>query len=163
MLKLSSNIVLNLTIIGLFSSYIAIFTTPVIAGEAIIDRNCRYHRRTPQNIQKIPLQSRATIYFTSGFNANKQKYFLQVLKLPNSTGIFCLFNTNSQKTKKITETQMIQNKQIEKVEKLSDQAATYIVTVKGNKDENIFRAFYKLNLSNPYRPKITPIIKIYKS
>ncbi|MBC1255536.1 hypothetical protein, partial [Trichormus variabilis] len=109
------------------------------------------------------LQSRATIYFTSGFNANKQKYFLQVLKLPNSTGIFCLFNTNSQKTKKITETQMIQNKQIEKVEKLSDQAATYIVTVKGNKDENIFRAFYKLNLSNPYRPKITPIIKIYKS
>ncbi|BAB74745.1 hypothetical protein ACN23B_15280 [Anabaena sp. FACHB-709] len=163
MFKFPINIVLNLTIIGLFSSYIAIFTNPVIASEAIIDKNCRYHRRTPQNIQKIPPKSRATVYFTSGFNANKQKYFLQVLKLPNSTGIFCLFSTNSQKAKKIPETQLIQNKQIEKVEKLSEQAATYIVTVKGNKNENIFRAFYKLNLSNPYRPEMTPIIKIYKS
>ncbi|MBD2252120.1 hypothetical protein [Nostoc parmelioides] len=163
MFKFSINIVLNLTIIGLFFSYVATFTNPVIAGEAIIDKNCRYHRRTPQNMQKIPPQSRATIYFTSRFNANKEKYFLQVLKLPNSTGVFCLFSTNSQKTKKITETQLIQNKQIENVEKLSDQAATYIITVKGNKHENIFRAFYKLNLSNPYHPKMTPIIRIYKS
>ncbi|MBD2343775.1 hypothetical protein [Anabaena subtropica] len=160
---LAKNIVLNLTNFSLCCSYIAIATNPVAAGEPIIDSKCRYHQRTPETFRKIPPQNRATIYFTSGFQANKQKYFLQVLKLPNATGVFCLFSSNYQKNRKITKVQLIQDKQIEKVEKLSDQAATYIITVKGDKNENIFRAFYKLNLSNPHQPKLTPLIKIYKS
>jgi hypothetical protein len=132
-----------------------------MAGEPILDRNCRYHERTRENFKKIPPENRATIYFTSGFNVGKQQYFLQVLKLPNSTSVFCLVNPNTKTNQKISKLQLIQDKKIEKIEKFPDKPATYIVRAEGDKNENVFRVIYKLNLSNPYEPKLSPLIKIY--
>ncbi|BAT52388.1 hypothetical protein NOS3756_13230 [Nostoc sp. NIES-3756] len=161
MYKLSKNSVSALTIFSLYCSNLAIFTNPVMAGEPILDRNCRHHARTPENFKKFPPQNRATIYFTSGFNAGKQKYFLQVLKFPNSTSVFCLINPKTKTNQKINKIQLIQDKKIEKIEKFPDKQATYIVRAEGDKNENVFRVIYKLNLSNPYEPKLSPLIKIY--
>ncbi len=57
---------------------------------------------------------------------------------------------------------IIQNKVIEKLEKHPDQPATYIVTVKGDESGDILNTAYRLNLTNPEQPKVTPLIRVYK-
>ncbi|BCL35050.1 hypothetical protein [Nostoc sp. MS1] len=161
MLKLSKKSVSTLTIFSLYCINLVIFTNPVMAGEAILDRNCRYYVRTPENLKKVPPQNRATVYFTSGFNTGKQKYFLQVLKFPNSTSVFCLVNPHTKTNQKINKIQLIQDKKIEKIENFPDKPASYIVRAEGDKKENLFRVIYQLNLSNPYDPKLSPLVKIY--
>lgn len=152
---------LSLTGLSLLIATISIILKPVNAGEPIIDNNCQYHVRTPEVFRKIPPQKRGTIYLTSAFDVNRKKYFLQVYKFPNSTGVFCLatFNAQPQKLKK---SQLIQDKIIEKVAKDPSRNAIYIVTVRGGKNDEFSRVHYRLNLSNPNQPKVTPIITIYK-
>jgi hypothetical protein len=154
-------IYLSLTGLSLLTGSMAMLSKPVTAGEPIIDNNCQYHNRTQEVFRKIPPQNRGTIFLTSGFEVNNQKYFLQVYKFPNSTGMFCLVKPNSLPLK-LKQAQFIQDKLIEKVEKDSSQKANYIVTVRGDKNDKILRAYYRLNLSNPNQPKVTPIIIVYK-
>lgn len=158
MLSRANLVALSLT--GL--SFVTVNMATVIAGEPIIDRNCRLYQRKPETISKIPPENQGTVYFTSSFKANNQKYFLQVLKFPDSTRVFCLLGTNQQTNQRLTLLNFIQDKQIEKVEKLASQEAKYIVIVKGNNDEDVFRTFYKLNLSNPNQPQITTLVQLYK-
>ncbi|WP_242045456.1 MULTISPECIES: hypothetical protein [unclassified Calothrix] len=152
---------LGLTNLSLLTASIAIISKPINAGEPIIDNNCQYHVRTPEVFRKIPPQKRGTIYLTSAFDVNRQKYFLQVYKFPNSTGVFCLATFNAQ-PQKLKQSQLIQDKIIEKVAKDSSRKANYIVTVRGGINDDFLRIHYRLNLSNPNQPKVTPIIIIYK-
>lgn len=153
---------LSLTGLTLFTGSMASLSKPVIAGEPIIDKNCQFHNRTQEVFRKIPSQNRGNIFLTSGFEVNNQKYFLQVLKFPNFTSVFCLWKTNSRIPQRLTQAQLIQDKLIEKVEKDSSRLATYIVTVRGDKNQNILKTFYRLKLTNPNRPEVIPMVIIYK-
>lgn len=155
-------IALSLTGLSLFAGSITILSKPVAAGEPIIDYNCRFHEITSENVKKISPQSRGTVFLTSGFEFNKQKYVLQVLKFPNSRGVFCLWQPNSRIPQRLRKVQLIQDKLIEKVQKDSSRSANYIVTVRGDKNEDFLRTHYRLNLTNPNRPEVTPIIVVYK-
>ncbi|BAY08046.1 hypothetical protein [Calothrix sp. NIES-2098] len=152
----------SLTGLILFTLGIEILSKPVAAGEPIIDKNCQYHERTQEIVKKIPPQSRGTVYWTSSFDVNNQKYILQVLKFPNSRSVFCLWQPQKLIPQRLVQAQLIQDRLIEKVEKDSSQKANYIVTVRGEKNENILRTSYRLNLTNPNQPKVTPIIAVYK-
>jgi hypothetical protein len=151
----------SLTGLSLLTGSMAMLSKPVTAGEPIIDSNCQYHIRTQEVFRKIPPQNRGTIFLTSGFEVNHQKYFLQVLKFPNSTGVFCLVKRNSL-PQKLTQAQLIQDKLIEKIEKDPSLKANYIVTVRGDTNDKILKALYRLNLTNPNQAKVTPIIVMYK-
>ncbi|OUL21701.1 hypothetical protein BV372_31475 [Nostoc sp. T09] len=152
----------SLTGLSLFTVNIEILSKPVAAGEPIIDKNCQFHERTQEIFKKIPPQSQGTVFLTSGFEVDNQKYILQVLKFPNSRGVFCLWRTNSRIPQRLTQAQLIQDKLIEKVEKDSSQKATYIVTIRGDKNQNILRTYYRLRLTNPNRPEVTPMVVVYK-
>lgn len=155
-------ITLNLTNFSFLIVSLTIFSNSVVAGEGIIDKNCRYYNRSREIFQKIPPQYQGRILSTSIFEINRQKYHLQVLKFPNNTNVFCLLTPNSRTFKRLTASEMIQDKVIEKVEKHPDRQATYIVTVRGNKNEDILRTIYRLNLTNPNQPEVTPLIRVYK-
>ncbi len=88
-------LIFSLTGLSLFAGSMASLSKPVAAGEPIIDKNCHPHKRTPENVKRITPQSRGTVFLTSGFDFNNQKYVLQVLKFPNSRGVFCLWQPNS--------------------------------------------------------------------
>jgi hypothetical protein len=154
-------IAFSLTGLSLFTGSMEMLSTPVTAGEAIRDNRCQYHIRTQEVFRKIPPQNRGTVFLTSGFDVNNQKYFLQVLKFPNSTSVFCLVKPNSP-PQRLNQAQFIQDKLIEKIEKDSSRKANYIVTIRGDKNEKILKALYRLNLTNPNQPKVTPRIVMYK-
>src|SRR5689334_15621149 len=94
-------ITLSLINLSFFIVSLAIFSSPVIAGEGIIDKNCRYHNRTREIFQKIPPQHQGRILSTFIFELNRQKYYLQVLKFPNNTNVFCLLTPNSRTLKRL--------------------------------------------------------------
>ncbi|MFM6157388.1 MAG: hypothetical protein ACKPE3_31055, partial [Sphaerospermopsis kisseleviana] len=118
---------------------------PILAGEPIIDRNCRYHERTREVFQKISPENQGTVLLTSPFKVNNQKYTLQLLKFPNSRGVLCLWQGNPTLPQRLKGVSMIQDKVIEKIEQDPSQLATYIVTVRGEKGEDILRTGYRLN------------------
>ncbi|MBE9209267.1 hypothetical protein IQ244_22705 [Nostoc sp. LEGE 06077] len=163
MLNLSKIIALTFISSSFYSATISTLSKPVLAGEPIIDRNCRRHQRTQAVFQKIPPQNQARILMTSPFQVNHQKYTLQLLKFSNSTGVLCFWKSNSRSPQRLNNVAIIQDKVIEKIEKDSDLPANYIVTVRSEKNEDIFRTTYRLNLINPYQPTVTPIIRIYKN
>ncbi|AFY41602.1 hypothetical protein [Nostoc sp. PCC 7107] len=163
MLNLSKVITLILISSSFCSASISTLSKPVLAGEPIIDKNCRRHQRTQAVFQKIPPQNQARIFMTSPFQINNQKYTLQLLKFPNSTGVLCFWKYNDRSPKRLNDIAIIQDKVIEKIEKHPSLTANYIVIVKGEKNEDILRTTYRLNLINPYQPKVTPIIRIYKN
>jgi hypothetical protein len=155
-------IALSLTGLSLFIGSIASLLKPVAAGEQIIDKNCHFHVRTGEIVNKIPPQNRGTVFLTSGFEVKNQKYILQVLQFPNSRGVFCLWQPNSSIPQRLGKVQLIQDKLIEKVQKDYSHPANYIVTVRGDKNEDFLRTHYRLNLINPNQPEVTPIIVVYK-
>lgn len=196
MLNFSKVIALALTSLSFYSISISILSKPAFAGEPIIDRNCRYHERTKEVFQKIPPENQANTSLTSSFEVNNQKYALQLLKFPNSTGVLCLWKPNALQPQKallnheimglnlkrifnsfncqfipdlcnapqrLKNVSIIQDKVIEKIEKDASKPATYIVTVRGEKTEDILSTAYRLNLINPNQPKVTPLIIVYKN
>ncbi|MCC5636468.1 hypothetical protein LC593_11465 [Nostoc sp. CHAB 5844] len=163
MLNFSKVIALALISLSFYDVSISTLSKHAFAGEPIIDRNCRYHERTKEVFQKIPLQNQARVLMTSFFQVNNQKYTLQLLNFPNSTGVLCLRRPNARLLQRLKDVAIIQDKVIEKVEKDPYRPANYIVTVKGEKTEDILRTAYRLNLTNPNQPKVTPIIRVYKN
>jgi hypothetical protein len=191
----SKIIAFTLTGLSFYGASILTLSKPAFAGEPIIDKNCRSHERTQEVFQKIPPQNQAIISQTSHFQVNHEKYALQLLKFPNSTGVLCLWHPNALQPQRallndernwfnlegifnsfngqfiphlcnvpqrLKNVSMIQDKVIEKFEKDADQPATYIVTVRGDKTEDILRTAYRLDLTNPYQPKAIPLIRVYK-
>jgi hypothetical protein len=133
-----------------------------LAGEPILDRNCRYHERSREVFIKIPPQNQGSVFSTLFFKVKNNKHILQVWKFPDNSGILCLFIPDSQLPIKINNAQLIQDKLIEKVEKDPGNINHFIVSIKGKKNENILRTSYRLNLSNPKQPKVSRMIIVYK-
>jgi hypothetical protein len=161
----SSNLIaLALTTLTFYSANILTLSKSVLAGEPIIDRNCRfYYQRTQALLQKIPPQNQARILLTSPFRVNNQKYTLQLLKFPNSTNVLCLWQPNAVQPQRLRDVSVLQDKVIEKIEKDASRPANYIVTVRGEKTTDILTTAYRLNLTNPNQPKVTPLIRVYKN
>ncbi|RCJ18039.1 hypothetical protein A6S26_29185 [Nostoc sp. ATCC 43529] len=157
----SKIIAFTLTSVGFYSASILLLK-PVFAGEPIIDKNCQYHQRTQETFQKIPPQNQGKTFQTSAFQVNNQKYALQLLKFPNSTGVLCLWKPNARRLERLADLSVIQDKVIEKIEKDVSKPANYIVTVRGDKTEEILKTIYRLNLTNPNQPQLTPLIRVYK-
>lgn len=162
MRNISKVIALALTSFSFASASISTLSNPVSAGEPIIDRNCNRHKRTPEVFRKIPRQNQAIIVQSSHFQVNNQKYTLQLLKFPNSTNVLCLWKPNKRLPERLKNVSIIQDKVIEKVGKDTSRPATYIITVKGEKTEDILNTAYRLDLTNPNQPKLTPLIRVYK-
>jgi len=154
---------LTLTSLSFYGISVSTLSKAALAGEPIIDRNCRRHERTQKVFQQIPPQNQATILMTSSFQINNQKYALQLLKFSNSTGVLCLWKPNTRLPQRLEGVSIIQDKVIEKVEKDPSRLANYIITVKGEKTEDILRTAYRLDLTNPDKPKVTPLVRVYKS
>lgn len=154
---------LCLTSLSLYGITVSTVSKAALAGEPIIDRNCRRHERTQTVFQQIPAQNRAIILMTSSFQINNQKYALQLLKFSNSTNVLCLWEPNARLPQRLKDVSIIQDKVIEKVEKHPSRPANYIITVKGEKTEDILRTAYRLDLTNTDQPKVTPLIRVYKN
>jgi hypothetical protein len=163
MLNVSKVIACTLISLSFYSVSLSTFLKLALAGEPIMDRNCGYHVRTPAVVHKIPPQDRARILLTSPFEVNNQKYALQLLKFPDSTGVLCLWKPNARLPQRLGDVSIIQEKVIEKIEKDASRPATYIVTVRSEKAEDILRTIYRLNLTNPNQPKVTPLLRVYKN
>jgi hypothetical protein len=161
-MNLSKFITLNLTGLTLIIATISIGSDPAISGEPIRDRNCQFHDPTKENYQKITPQNRGKSWLTKMFQVNNQRYYLRMLRFPDSTGVFCMGIANKQLPKRLINAELIQNKLIEKFEQDASQATNYIVKVKGGKNENFLRTTYRLNLNNPQQPKLTKILVVYK-
>ncbi|BAY88543.1 MULTISPECIES: hypothetical protein [unclassified Tolypothrix] len=153
---------LALTSLSFYSVSISTLSTSALAGEPIIDRNCRYHVRTQEVLRQIPQRNQARVLSTSQFQVNNQKYVLQLLKFPNSKGVLCLWKPHARLPERLRDVSIIQDKVIGKLEKHPKQPATYIVTVKGDESGDILNTAYRLNLTNPEKPKVTPLIRVYK-
>jgi hypothetical protein len=163
MLNFSKVPALSLTSLTLYGITVSTLSKAALAGEPIIDRNCRRHERTQKVFQQISPENRARILMTSSFQINNQKYALQLLKFYNSTNVLCLWKPNALQPQRLKHVSIIQDKVIEKVEKEPSRPANYIITVKGEKTEDILRTAYRLDLTNPAQPKVTPLIIIYKN
>ncbi|MBD2446189.1 hypothetical protein H6G76_03260 [Nostoc sp. FACHB-152] len=162
MLNYSKFIAFTLTSFSFYTASVSILLKPAFAGEPIIDRNCNRHERTPEVFRKILPQNQAVILQSSHFKVNNQKYTLQLLKFPNSTNVLCLWKPNKRLPERLKNVSIIQDKVIEKVGRENLQTANFIITVKGKKTEDILNTAYKLDLTNPNQPKLTPLIRVYK-
>jgi hypothetical protein len=162
MLNSSKVVALAVTSLSLSTASISILSNTAFAGEPIIDRNCYFHERTPEGFRQIPPQDQATIVQSSHFKVNNQKYTLQLLKFPDSTNVLCLWKPNKRLPERLKNVSIIQNKVIEKVGRNNLQTANFIITVKGEKTEDILNTAYRLDLTNPNQPKLTPLIRVYK-
>jgi hypothetical protein len=161
MLKLSKLIAGNLASVTLCFTMIGILSKPAISGTPIMDRNCGFNDRTPETFKKLTPQNRGDIWLTKDFKFNNQRYYLQLHRFPDNTSVLCLGSANKL-PKKLKNAEILQNKLIEKVERDKSKINHYIVTVKGGKNEDFLRTTYRLNLSNPQNPKVTPILIVYK-
>lgn len=160
-MKLSKFIAGNLATLTLCSTFVVTLSKPVISGEPIMDRNCGFNERTKETFTKLTPQNRGYIWLTNHFKSNNRSYYLQVYTFPDNTGVFCL-GIGRQLPKRLKNAEILQNKLIEKFEQDKSKLNHYIVTVKGNKNEDFLRTTYRLNLSNPQNPKVTPILRVYK-
>ena len=163
MLDFSKVIALALTSLSFYGIGVSKLSKSALAGEPIIDRNCRRHERTREVFHQIPPQNQAKILTTFSFQVNNQKYALQLLKFPNSTGVLCLWKPNARLPQRLKDVSIIQDKVIEKFEKDPSRPANYIITVKSEKMEDILKTAYRLNLTNPNQPKVTPLVRVYKN
>jgi hypothetical protein len=162
MLNYSKFLALTLTTFSFCTASVSTLSKPASAGEPIIDRNCNFHERTPEGFRNIPPQNQATIVQSSHFKVNNQRYTLQLLKFPNSTNVLCLWKPNQRLPERLKNVSIIQDKVIEKVGRQNLQTANFIITVKGEKTEDILNTAYRLDLTNPNQPKLTPLIRVYK-
>ncbi|WP_353930151.1 hypothetical protein WJM97_17895 [Okeanomitos corallinicola TIOX110] len=127
-----------------------------------MDRNCGFSERTPKTFKKLTPQNRGRIWSTHQLKSNNQRYYFQVYKFPDNTGVFCLGIAGKNLPKRLKKAEILQNKLIEKVEQDNSQMNHYIVTVKGGKKDDFLRTTYRLNLSNPQNPKVSTILIVYK-
>ncbi len=147
MANLNRFITATLTTLSLFIGTIVYLSKPASADEVYIDNNCRRNQALPQD-------DRFTIFYSSQIRVNGQDYWFYAGRYQDGAAIFCISRVNFREASTLSARQ-IQYQFIEKIVKVPNRNATFIVTVAEGNGSPVPLTDYRLNLNNPNRPILT--------
>lgn len=137
----------TLTILSLFVGTIIYLSKPASADEVYIDNNCRRN-------QALSQYDRFTVFLRSQFRANGQNYWFYAGRYQDGAAIFCISRPDFREARTLSARQ-IQNQFIDKIVKVPNRKATFIVTVAEGNGSRVPLTDYRIDLNNPNRPVVT--------
>lgn len=143
-------IITIITAILAAASIPAVFAQPQpSANEIYIDKNCRRNQQIPQ-IEKF------TIFSTNEFTANGQKYLFYAGRYQDGAVLFCISKPNFNEPK-VLNAEKIQRQFIDKIVRNPNNKTAFIIAVRNGNGPGATTTNYRLDLSNPDRPKVTSL------
>ena len=128
----------------------AVFAQPQpSANEIYIDKNSRRNQQLPQ-IEKF------TIFSTNEFTANGQKYLFYAGRYQDGAVLFCVSKPNFNQ-QKVLNAEKIQRQFIDKIVRDPNNKTAFIIAVRNGNCPGATTTNYRLDLSNPDRPKVTSL------
>ncbi|GAB1544928.1 hypothetical protein NUACC21_76040 [Scytonema sp. NUACC21] len=147
---------------SLLTGSIVYLSKPVFAGEPLFDKNCRHYPRTTENFKGPSAREATYIFRTLSFTANREKFFLTVLRARDGRAVFCISPANSLQKKRLSNVERIQSKYIYQIVKEQNKSAGFLITLREDShrswrkpypaERKTRTAVYKLNLENPDFP-----------
>ncbi|WP_190484522.1 hypothetical protein [Microcoleus sp. FACHB-831] len=137
----------TLTTLTLFVGTVIYLSKPASADEVYIDNNCRRN-------QSLPQEDRFKVFYSSQIRANAQDYLFYAGRYQDGSAIFCISRPGFRETRALSARQ-IQNQFIDKIVKVPNRTATFIVTVAEGNGSRVPLTDYRIGLNNPNRPVVT--------
>jgi hypothetical protein len=137
----------TLTTLTLFVGTFIYLSKPASADEVYIDNNCRRN-------QALSLYDRFNVFYSSQIRANAQDYLFYAGRYQDGAAIFCISRPGFREARTLSARQ-IQNQFIDKIVKVRNRNATFIVTVAEGSGSPVPLTDYRLDLNNPNRPVLT--------
>ncbi len=149
-MKMRSPITITIITAILATSIPAVFAQrqPSAANEIYIDKDCR--RNQQLQVDKF------TIFNTNEFTANGQKYLFYAGRYQDGAVIFCISKPNFSQPK-VLNAEKIQRQFIDKIVGDPNNKTAFIIAVRNGNGPGATTINYRLDLSNPDRPKVTSL------
>lgn len=128
----------------------AVFAQPQpSANEIYIDKNCRPN-------QQLTQLERYTIFSRNEFTTNGQKYLFYSARYQDGGVILCISKPNFNQPKPLDQPK-IQANFIDKIVRDPNNKTAFIIAVRNGNGPGATATNYRLDLSNPDRPKLTSL------
>ncbi|MFB2917756.1 hypothetical protein [Aerosakkonema funiforme] len=147
MASLNRCVTATLTTLSLFFGMIVYLSKPASADDVYVDNNCRRN-------QSLPQDDRFTIFYSSQIRSNSQNNWFYAGRYQDGAVIFCISRPDFREARTLSASQ-IQNQFIDKIVKVPNRNATFIVTVAEGNGGRVPLTDYRLDLNNPNRPVLT--------
>lgn len=118
------------------------------ANEIYIDKDCR--RNQQLQFDKF------TVFNQNEFTANGQKYLFYAGRYQDGAVLFCISKPNFNQPK-VLNAEKIQRQFIDKIVRDPNNKTAFIVAVREGNGPGATTTNYRLDLSNPARPKVTSL------
>lgn len=143
------NSLIQIILFLLLTGTLTIITQASKAQDVYIDENCRHN----PNLQQI---DRFVVFYSRKFTTNNQTYWLYATRYQDGAVLFCVSRPN------FVQPQLIQAEEIsfqfiEKIDQNGNNSPNFHVQVRHGQNINVPLSDYRLNLTNPARPKVTPL------
>ena len=144
------------TIITIIAAILAAASIPAVlaqrqpsANEIYIDKDCRRN-------QQLPQLERFTIFSRNEFTTNGQNYLFYAGRYQDGAVLFCISQPNFNQPK-LLNSEKIQRQFIDKILQDPNKKTAFIIAVREGNGPGATTTNYGLDLSNPDRPKLTPL------
>lgn len=118
------------------------------ANEIYIDKDCRQNQQLQFD--------KFTVFNRNEFTANGQKYWFYAGRYQDGAVIFCISKPNFIQPK-ILNAEKIQRQFIDKIARDPNNKTAFIIAVRNGNGPGATTTNYRLDLSNPDRPKLTSL------
>lgn len=144
MVNLSKLITISLTTLSLLNCTILFSLKPAEAEQIYLDKNCMQNQRLPQ-IEKF------LVFYKSEFRANSQNYLLSAARYQDGAAILCISRPDFKQARAVNE---IPIAFISSIVKDTNRNEVFIVTVREGNGLNVPITVYRLDVTNPNRPRV---------
>ncbi|MDB9311622.1 hypothetical protein PN462_00810 [Spirulina sp. CS-785/01] len=143
------NPLIKTTVFLLLTGTVTTITQPSKAQDVYIDNNCRYN----PNLEQI---DRFTVFYGRKFTTNNQTYWLYASRYQDGAVLFCVSRPDFVQPQPI-QAEEINAQFIEKIEQNGNNSPSFDIQVRMGNGGRSPLLDYRLDLSNPDRPTVTPL------
>lgn len=148
-MKMRSGITITIITAILATSIPAVFAQRQPSpNEIYIDKDCRQNQQL--QIDKF------TVFNQNEFTANDQKYWFYAGRYQDGAVLFCISKPNFSQPK-VLNAEKIQRQFIDKIVRDTNNKTAFIIAVRNGNGPGATATNYRLDLSNPDRPKLTSL------
>lgn len=144
MLGFNKLITISLTTLSLLSCTNLFSLKPVAAEEIYLDKSCSLNQRLPKNEKFL-------VFYKSEFRVNSQNYWLSAARYQDGGAILCISKPDFKQASRVNDFPIAF---ISTIAKNPNRNEVFIVTVREGNGLNVPITVYRLDITNPNRPRV---------
>lgn len=137
-------ITISLTTLSLLSCTNLFSLKPVAAQEIYLDKSCSLNQRLPQDDKFL-------VFYKSQFRANNQNYWFSAARYQDGVAILCISRPDFKQASIVKNFPL---SFISDIAKDPNRNGLFVVTVLEGNGRNVPITVYRLDITNPNRPKV---------